>query len=148
MALYRRGGGKIWWYEFQFNGERIQRSAQTADKRAALQIESAHRVALAKGTAGIQPQLPIPTFRDFAPRFTEAIETLCANKPDTVKFYKAKLRALLKYEAIASARLDAIDEAVIQAFKQVDDFRLQRDCDEQAHEGFDGGPRMCKRMRS
>jgi hypothetical protein len=35
-----------------------------------------------------------------------------------VDFYKRKLRALLKYEPIASTPLDQIDQAAIQAFKQ------------------------------
>jgi len=53
MALYKRG--KNWWYEFQFNGKRIRQSAQTENKDAARQIESAHRVRLAKGEAGSSP---------------------------------------------------------------------------------------------
>src|SRR5215469_11623037 len=116
MAIYTRGS--TYWYEFQFNGERIQESAQTGNKDIARQVEAAHRVRLAKGEAGIIERPPAPTFRDFAPRFQEAIQTLCANKPATVKFYKSKLGMLMNYEPIASAPLDRIDEAVIQAFKQ------------------------------
>jgi hypothetical protein len=37
-----RGG--IYWYKFQFNGERIQGSARTGNKEVARQIEAAHRV--------------------------------------------------------------------------------------------------------
>jgi integrase len=112
MAIYRRGD--TYWYEFVFNSE----SAQTGNKEVARQIEAAHRVRLARGEAGIVERPRAPTFRAFAPRFTEAIQTLCANKPGTIKFYNAKLGALLKYDPIASAPLDGIDEAVKQAFKQ------------------------------
>jgi hypothetical protein len=74
-------------------------------------------VRLAKGEAGIEERPPAPMFRDFAPRFTKAIETLRANKPATVAFYQSKLGRLLDYDPIASAPLDRIDEAAIQAFK-------------------------------
>ena len=67
MAVYKRGG--TYWYEFQFNGQRIQESAQTGNKEAARQIESAHRVRLAKGEAGIHERPPAPTLAEFAPRF-------------------------------------------------------------------------------
>jgi len=116
VAVYKRG--KVWWYKFQFNGESIQKSANTSDKEVAKQIESAHRVRLAKGEAGILERPAAPVFKEFAPRFIAAIETLCASKPQTVDFYKRKLRGLLKHEPIASTPLDLIDEAAIQTFKQ------------------------------
>jgi integrase len=116
MALYKRGG--VYWYNFRFKGERIQESTHTSNKDAARQIESAHRVRLAKGEAGIIERPPAPTLADFAPRFRSAIETLCANKPGTVTFYESKLTALLKYEPLASSPLDRIDEAAVQTYKQ------------------------------
>ena len=109
--------GDTYWYKFNFNGQRIQKSAQTSNKEVAKQIEAAHRVRLAKGDAGIVERPAALVFKEFAPRFTKAIETLCANKPQTVDFYKRKLRALLKYEPIASTPLDLIEEAAIQAFQ-------------------------------
>jgi integrase len=116
MAIYKRG--ETYWYEFQFNGERIQQSAQTGNKDAARQIEAAHRVRLAKGEAGIHERPAVPTLSDFAPRFEAAIATLCAEKPATVSFYKEKLRRLLDNSKLANARLSSIDEAVIDAYKQ------------------------------
>jgi hypothetical protein len=32
MAIYKRG--KVYWYEFVFNGDRYRGSAQTSDQRA------------------------------------------------------------------------------------------------------------------
>ena len=116
MAIYKRGN--TYWYEFQFNGERIQESAQTTNKDAARTIEAAHRVRLAKGEAGIHERAPVPTLEDFAPRFESCIVTLCAEKPATVGFYKEKLRRLLADPQLCGARLDAIDEAVIDGYKQ------------------------------
>ena len=50
MSIYKRGD--VYWYEFEFNGRLIRESAQTGNKDVARQIESAHRVRLAKGEAG------------------------------------------------------------------------------------------------
>jgi integrase len=115
MAVYKRGN--TYWYEFQFNGERIQESAQTSNKDAAITIMAAHRVRLAKGEAGISKRAPAPTLKDFAPRFERAIETECSDRAATVRFYKEKLRRLLADPQVASRRLDAIDEAIIDAYK-------------------------------
>src|ERR1035438_530459 len=84
MSLYKRGD--TYWYEFQFNDERIRQSAQTANKDAARQIEAAHRVRLAKGEAGIHDRPPVPTLAEFGPRFESAIVTLCAEKPADGQF--------------------------------------------------------------
>jgi integrase len=115
MAIYKRGD--VYWYKFEFKGQRVQESARTGNKEVARQIEAAHRVRLAKGEAGIHERVPAPTLADFGPRFKAAIETLCADKPATVKFYAAKLRYLLADSELASARLDGIDEAVIEGYK-------------------------------
>jgi len=115
MAIYKRGG--TYWYQFQFNGERIQQSAQTS-KDAARQNEAAHRVRLARGEAGIRERPPAPTLKEFSPRFNSAIVTLCAEKPATVRFYQEKLRRLLADRQLCGARLNAIDEAVIDGYKQ------------------------------
>jgi len=116
MSLYKRGG--VYWYDFRFKGERIQESAHTGNKDAARQIEAAHRVRLAKGEAGISDRPAAPTLAEFGPRFEAAIVTLCADKPATVSFYREKLRRLLSDQQLSSARLSAIDEAAIDAYKQ------------------------------
>jgi len=116
MAIYKRGD--TYWYQFQFNGERIQQSAQTSNKDAARQIEAAHRVRLAKGEAGIIERPPAPTLAEFAPRFESAIVTLCAEKPATVDFYKKEMRRLLEDRKLSGVRLNEIDEAAIDGYKQ------------------------------
>jgi hypothetical protein len=75
-------------------------------------------VLLAKGEVGIEHRRPAPTLRDFAPRFQQAIAGQCAEKPRTVEFYTAKLNALLANDALASTRIDRIDEAAVEAFVQ------------------------------
>jgi len=116
MAVYKRGN--TWWYEFVFNGERIRASTKQSNKRVAEQMEAAEKTRLAKGEVGIVERKPVPTLREFAPRFTAAIETLCANKPATIKFYKGKLKALLAHEPFASSKLDQIEEAAIEQYKR------------------------------
>ncbi len=116
MAVYKRAGSKYWWYKFIWNGERIQKSAKTANKRTAEKIEAAHKTRLAKGEVGIQEKEPAPSLQDFAPRFTAAIEARCAAKPRTVAFYREKLARLLEYDPLASARLSAIDERLIEGY--------------------------------
>jgi site-specific recombinase XerD len=44
--------------------------------------------------------------------------TACAEKPATVSFYQEKLQRLLADSQVAGLRLNAIDEAVIDAYKQ------------------------------
>ncbi len=115
MAIYKRGD--TYWYEFRFNGERIQQSAQTGNKEAARQIESAHRVRLAKGEAGINEKPAAKTFKEFAPDFLKAIETLCKDKPRTIAFYKERMRRLLEFPELVKCRLDKIDEELIEKLK-------------------------------
>jgi integrase len=110
----------VWWYEFVWKGKRIRASTKVTNERKARNIEAAHRTRLAEGRLGIEERQAAPTLREFAPAFEKAIETKCADTPATVAFYKSKLAFLLKFEPLASARLDEIDEAAI------DDYTEQR----------------------
>jgi integrase len=51
MAIYKRGN--VWWYEFTFNGVRIQRSTKLGDKNDAREIERAAWTQLARGEVGL-----------------------------------------------------------------------------------------------
>ena len=86
-------------------GERIRESAKTRNKNIALKKEAAHRVRLSKGE--VEPQT-VPTLAEFAPRFESEIETVSADKPATVSFYKEKSRRLLDDSTLPGTRLDAI----------------------------------------
>lgn len=116
MAIFKRG--KIYWFHFVFNGEHIQKSTKQTNARVARQMEAAHRTQLAKGEVGLIERKPAPTLKAFATRFTEAIEVRCAEKPMTISFYKSKLDRLLEYEPLASAKLDRIDEGLIERYVQ------------------------------
>ena len=116
MSIYKRGN--TYWYEFFFDGRRIRKSTKQRNKNVARNIESAHRAALAKGEAGIKDRSKTPTVDQFSLRFETAIETLCGDKVQTVRFYKSKLRLMLTYEPLRDCRLDRVDEALVDAYKQ------------------------------
>lgn len=51
MAVYSRGG--VYWFNFVFDGRKIQRSTKQGNRKAAIDIEAAFRTALAKGEVGL-----------------------------------------------------------------------------------------------
>ena len=106
MSIYKRGS--TYWYEFVFEGRRVRKSTKQGNKNVARNIESTHRTALAKGEAGIKDHAKTPTVAGVAPRFEKAIETLCGDKPQTVRFYKSKLRLMLTYEPLRGCWLDRV----------------------------------------
>jgi integrase len=136
MAVYRptypdpktgkRIKSAVWWYAFVFNERRYRESTKQTNKRVAEQMEAARKTQLAKGEVGIKDQALAPTLKEFEGRFTEAIETQCANKPATVSFYKEKYRRLLDHAPFANARLNEIDRAMIDGYKTARRRQLSR----------------------
>ena len=116
MAVFKRGG--IYWFHFWWKGQHIQRSTHQGNRTDARTIQGAYRTALAKGEVGIIERKPAPTLKDFSGRFMEYIETRCAEKPATVGFYAEKLTRVLEFQPLAEARLDQIDEALIESYVQ------------------------------
>ncbi len=116
MATYKQSASKFWWYKFKWQGRLIRRSTKQTNKRVAEQMEAAHRTSLAKGEVGIVARPVAPTLAQFSDRFTGAIEVRCAAKPRTVSFYREKWNRLLEYSPLANARLDEIDEALIEDY--------------------------------
>ena len=114
MSIFKRGS--VYWYHFMFNGEHVQRSTKQGNSRTARQMEAARRTALAKGEEGIEERKAAPMFADVAKRFLAHVEARHENKPQTVQFYAAKLNRLLEYAPIAGARLDRIDEGIIEGY--------------------------------
>jgi integrase len=52
MTLYQRG--KVWWYEFEFRGQRIRESSHSRTKGVAERIERERRRQLELGSAGLE----------------------------------------------------------------------------------------------
>ena len=117
MAIFKRGG--VYWYEFVWEGKRIQRSTKTGNQKAAINIEAAERLRLAEERGGIKKKKKkkeVPTLAQFAPRFKEHIQLRCAQKAQTIRFYKSKLDRLLEFPPLAAARLDKITEELIEHY--------------------------------
>lgn len=114
MSIFKRG--QVYWYEFLFNGRRIQASTRQRNQRVAREMEAAHRTALAKGEVGLVKRKAPPVFRELAQRFLAHVEARHENKPQTIVFYASKLNRLMKFPAISAARVDAIDEGVIERY--------------------------------
>jgi Phage integrase SAM-like domain len=116
LSVYKRG--RVWWYEFVFDGKRIQQSSRQHKKRVAEEMEAAHRTRLAPGEVGISSDRPRITLSEFAEQFKAFIDVRSAERPETIKFYKQKLARLLEYKTLATARLHEIDEGLIEQYIQ------------------------------
>jgi integrase len=114
MAIFKRG--RVYWYHFWFKDQHVQQSTRQGNPRVARQIEAAHRTVLAKGEVGIRERKSVPTLKDFAQKFIDSIQVRNANKPRTVDFYAQQLEVLLRFDPLASAQLDKINEQLIEAF--------------------------------
>ncbi len=105
MSIYKRG--KVYWYKFTWRGELIRETTRQSNPNVARQIESAHRVSLAKGEVGLRDPQPVPTLREFCDNdFLPFIRTTFAKKPKTVAYYENGAKNLLNFERIACEKLD------------------------------------------
>lgn len=114
MSVYQRG--ETWWMEFILDGRRVRKSTQLTNRREAEKFERAYRTNLVNGGVGIEDQKAAPTLRAFAQQFADFISTRHAEKPETIRFYAQKLKQVLSYEDLREARLDRIDEALVERF--------------------------------
>lgn len=114
MAIFKRGS--VYYFEFVYGGRRYCRSTKVKNERVAAEIERAFRTALAKGDVGIVERKKVPTFQEFSKTFMDAIRVRSADKPATIRFYDDRTKRLLKYRPLSEARLDAIDEALIERY--------------------------------
>lgn len=116
MKVFRPGGTSFWHYEFVLNGKRYHKSTKMKNEREALKVANVAFTAVVKGEAGIAEPKPIPTLRAFREDFLTAVKAEKQDKPRTVQFYTYSFDSLLKYEPLAEARLNNIDERVVQKF--------------------------------
>jgi len=116
MRIYRPNRTNFWHYEFVLNGKRYHKSTKMTNEREALKIANAAFTALVKGEAGIGEPKSVPTLRAFREDFITAVQAEKQDKPKTVQFYTYSFDSLLKYEPLAEARLDRIDERLVQRF--------------------------------
>lgn len=115
----REKSSGVWWIRYHDAQGRLRREKAGA-RGAAVKLYQKRKTEALQGK-----KLPenlrlagMPTLRGFAQRFIDAIQARCAAKPKTVEFYAQQLRRLLEFEPLADARLDSIDESLIEAFVQ------------------------------
>lgn len=115
MSLYKRG--RVYWYNFEFQGKRFQGTTRLRNERLARQFEAKVKSDLALGLVGLTATKPGPVFAKYAPQFREFVRRHNANHPRTVGFYEEKLDRLLEYRPLAECRLNQIDEKLIEGYK-------------------------------
>jgi len=114
MALYKPRKSKYWWYKFVWNSELIRESTKQTNKRTAEQMEAAHRTALAKGEVGIRDRRPSPTLQSFLENsFLPFFEATKQKEPNTLAFYRSRVKALLGDSTLATVRLEAVSVEVV-----------------------------------
>lgn len=118
MAIYRRGG--IYWFSFVWNGDRIQKSTRQRNRKAAIDIESTYRTALAKGEVGIleKPKAPpMPTLGEFLEKqFSPWAQATFASKPKTFLYYRQGVRRIREHKPLADRPLNAITGADVAGY--------------------------------
>jgi len=114
MAIYKRGN--TYWFELEFAGQRIRKSAQTRNRRAAEQIEAAYRVQLAKGEVGLHQPKKAPLLSVAVKEFLVWSEHEHAAHPATHRRYATSTKALLKF--FGDTPLDRITPDDVEKFKQ------------------------------
>jgi hypothetical protein len=107
MAVFKRG--RVYWYHFTFNDERVQESTKQGNRNVALTLQAAHRTALAKGELDIKERKPAPTLKAFAQQFLDNAGLGRKQEPkvSTKAFYADALNVMLKFEPLASAKMDS-----------------------------------------
>lgn len=117
MSVYKRG--KVYWYDFWFNGERHNGSTKLRNETKAKMVEAKLRTDLAMGSFGMTQPRTSPVLKAFLEGdFLNAVRDRSKQKPRTVKFYEEKVRRLVEHDTLAALRLHQIDEKVIEEHSQ------------------------------
>lgn len=114
MAVFRRG--KIWWYDFRFQGARVRESTRATTRAEALQAEAIQRAELGQGKASPARPEPSPRFADFTyGEFAQWCANAHKDKPLTFARYMRSVKALVEF--IGNKPLDLIDSGIVERYK-------------------------------
>jgi hypothetical protein len=83
MSVFRRG--KVYWFEFSIQGQRIRESAKTSSKSIAREAERQRRHSLELGINGLTKRERPPLFPIAADRW---LDSLAALGPNTLAHYR------------------------------------------------------------
>jgi integrase len=111
MALYRRG--KIWWYEFRFQGRKIQESSHFTNKTKAIQVQAKRRSDLLDRGAGFKPSKLAPKFEEYVEQFLEWSKQ--HHKPKTNALHAWNCQTLKRF--FGGKYLDEISTSMVEDFR-------------------------------
>lgn len=105
-----------WYVRVKWKGRDYRWDTRQGNKTVAKTLENDFRVKLAKGEAGLPTGERIPTLAEFEKRFVDHVQA--HSKGSTAEFYGGYYKGLLAFTPLSQARLDRIDEALIERFVQ------------------------------
>lgn len=111
MSVYKRG--KIWWFNFSFEGRHIQESSGFTNKTAAIRAEAIRRTELLNRRAGFKKAKAIPKFEEFVEKFLDWSEQ--QHKPKTRALHGTNCETLLRF--FKGNWLDEISMGMVEDFK-------------------------------
>jgi integrase len=119
MYLYKREdeSSKFWWYSFSHRGKRYKGSTKKTKKNEAAEWAAQKRRQLINEEVGLVDFTAPPTFRAFSTEFLETAKVRYHGRQRTLEFYQSKLKNLLAFPVLSNARLDQINEAMIDRYK-------------------------------
>src|SRR5215469_9880932 len=105
--IYKRG--RVYWFEFVFNNERIRMSTRQGNAQKARDAEAVYRKRLIDGELGIErkEKQPCPTLKDFKPTFMEWVRRKI-NDERTQDFYETCYDRLLGFPELSKTKLSDI----------------------------------------
>lgn len=111
MTVFQRG--RIWWYNFEFQGRRVQESSGFTNKTAALRAEAKRRSELLDRRAGF-------TKVKLAPKFEEHVVKFLAwstqqHRPKTRELHGTNCDTLVRF--FRGCWLDEITQGMVEDFK-------------------------------
>jgi integrase len=112
-------GSGVWWVRFtDAEGRRHREKAGAFGMaKSLLTLRNAEVMQGRKFPQSLR-QAGMPTLSGFSQRFIDTVQIRNAAKPKTVEFYAQQMKRLLEFEPLANARLDAVDESLIESFVQ------------------------------
>jgi integrase len=111
MAVYRRG--KIWWYNFEFQGRKIQESSGFTNKTAALRVEAKRKADLLDRRAGFTKSKLAPKFEEYVEPFLMWSEQ--QHRPKTHGLHEWNCQTLKRF--FGGKYLDEITSEMVEDFK-------------------------------
>ncbi len=111
MPVYRRG--RIWWYNFEFQGRHIQESSGFTNKTAALRVEAKRKADLLDRRAGFTKSKLTPKFEEYVEQFLKWSQL--QHKPKTHELHDLNCQTLMRF--FRGKYLDEVTLEMVEDFK-------------------------------